>query len=105
MRVPWPASAGGGSRLARKPTRWASSSPEVLRRVCLRRRTEGLSQGGERAHDHAVPQVRGADGANLTAHAAIYPQARCTAILRGIAAQHAREGRPVPRHVQDRMDH
>eukprot|EP00969_Alexandrium_andersonii_P261180 11546630-Alexandrium_andersonii.AAC.1 len=29
---------------------------------------------------------------------------RCTAILRGIAAQHAREGRPVPRRVQGRMD-
>eukprot|EP00969_Alexandrium_andersonii_P013016 567985-Alexandrium_andersonii.AAC.1 len=36
MRVPWSASAGGGNRLVRKPTRWASSSPEVLRRVCLR---------------------------------------------------------------------
>eukprot|EP00969_Alexandrium_andersonii_P169023 7470723-Alexandrium_andersonii.AAC.1 len=29
---------------------------------------------------------------------------RCTAILQGIAAQRAREGPPVPRRVQDRMD-
>eukprot|EP00969_Alexandrium_andersonii_P111924 4943534-Alexandrium_andersonii.AAC.1 len=29
----------------------------------------------------------------------------CAATLRGAAAQHAREGRPVPRRVQDRMDH
>eukprot|EP00969_Alexandrium_andersonii_P010309 449856-Alexandrium_andersonii.AAC.1 len=41
---------------------------------------------------------------NLTAHAAVYPPALCTAILRGIAAQRAREGRPIPRHAQDRMD-
>eukprot|EP00969_Alexandrium_andersonii_P171101 7563983-Alexandrium_andersonii.AAC.1 len=42
----------------------------------------------------------GADGMNLTAHAAIYPPTLCAAILRGIAAQHAREGRPVPQRVQ-----
>eukprot|EP00969_Alexandrium_andersonii_P088638 3910590-Alexandrium_andersonii.AAC.1 len=28
VRVPWAAPAVGGSGLARKPTRWASSSPE-----------------------------------------------------------------------------
>eukprot|EP00969_Alexandrium_andersonii_P141761 6267918-Alexandrium_andersonii.AAC.1 len=59
----------------------------------------------ELTHDHAVPQGRGADGTNLTAHAAIYPPALCAAILRGVAAQRAREGCPVPRHVQDRVDH
>eukprot|EP00969_Alexandrium_andersonii_P323985 14315170-Alexandrium_andersonii.AAC.1 len=36
MRIPWPASVGGGGRLVRKPTRWASLSPEVLKRVRLR---------------------------------------------------------------------
>eukprot|EP00969_Alexandrium_andersonii_P330954 14628425-Alexandrium_andersonii.AAC.1 len=58
MRVPWPASAGGEGRLVRKPTRWASSSPEVLERVRLRCHNEGLAQGDERAHDHAVLQGR-----------------------------------------------
>eukprot|EP00969_Alexandrium_andersonii_P367760 15471389-Alexandrium_andersonii.AAC.1 len=73
MRVPWPASAGGGSRLVCKPTLWASSSPEVLKRVCLRCRNEGLPKGDERAHDHAVLQGRDTTGAKLTAFAAIYP--------------------------------
>eukprot|EP00969_Alexandrium_andersonii_P071294 3147352-Alexandrium_andersonii.AAC.1 len=45
-----------------------------------------------------------ATGTNLTAYAAIYPPRLCTAILRGVAAQHAREGRPAPRHVRGRMD-
>eukprot|EP00969_Alexandrium_andersonii_P065822 2902435-Alexandrium_andersonii.AAC.1 len=62
MRVPLPASAGGGGRLARKPARWASSSPEVLKRACLRCSNEGLAQGGAQAHDHAVLQGRGSDG-------------------------------------------
>eukprot|EP00969_Alexandrium_andersonii_P026654 1163107-Alexandrium_andersonii.AAC.1 len=70
MRVPWPASAGGGSRLARKPTRWASSSPEVLKRVCFRCSNEGLPSGDERARDHAVLQGRDETGTNLTAYAA-----------------------------------
>eukprot|EP00969_Alexandrium_andersonii_P102339 4516943-Alexandrium_andersonii.AAC.1 len=34
----------------------------------------------------------------------MYPPALCAAILRGITAQRAREGRPVPRRVQDRMN-
>eukprot|EP00969_Alexandrium_andersonii_P244560 10806065-Alexandrium_andersonii.AAC.1 len=72
--------------------------------MCLRCRNEGLSPGDERARGHAVLQGRGADGANLAAHAAIYPPARCAAILRGIAVQHAREGRPIPQHAQGRMD-
>eukprot|EP00969_Alexandrium_andersonii_P165736 7324088-Alexandrium_andersonii.AAC.1 len=58
MRVPWAAPAVGGSGLLRKPTRWASSSPEVLRRVCLRCSNEGLPPGDERIHSHAVLQGR-----------------------------------------------
>eukprot|EP00969_Alexandrium_andersonii_P272467 12041868-Alexandrium_andersonii.AAC.1 len=104
VRAPAPASAGGGGRLVRKPTRWPSSSPEVLKRVCRRCHNEGLPQGDAQAHDHVVLQGRDAAGANLAAHAAVYPPALCTAILRGIAAQHAREGRPIPWHVQDRMN-
>eukprot|EP00969_Alexandrium_andersonii_P110288 4866764-Alexandrium_andersonii.AAC.1 len=66
MRVPWSASAGGGNRLVRKPTRWASSSPEVLRRVCLRCSNEGLPSGDGRVHSHAVLQGRDETGTNLT---------------------------------------
>eukprot|EP00969_Alexandrium_andersonii_P284877 12593496-Alexandrium_andersonii.AAC.1 len=37
MVVPRPASVGGpGHQLARKPTRRMRSSPEILKRVCLR---------------------------------------------------------------------
>eukprot|EP00969_Alexandrium_andersonii_P229945 10156025-Alexandrium_andersonii.AAC.1 len=48
-------------------------------------------------------QGRGSGSVNLTAHAAIYPLALCTAVLRGIAAQHAREGRSVPRRAGGRL--
>eukprot|EP00969_Alexandrium_andersonii_P208163 9195371-Alexandrium_andersonii.AAC.1 len=44
MVVPRPASAGGsGHQLARTPTRWMSSLPEILKRVCLRCRERGLA--------------------------------------------------------------
>eukprot|EP00975_Prorocentrum_lima_P032858 6900186-Prorocentrum_lima.AAC.1 len=32
------------------------------------------------------------------------PPALCTAILRGIAAQHAREGQVIPAHVEQRLE-
>eukprot|EP00975_Prorocentrum_lima_P061539 12880492-Prorocentrum_lima.AAC.1 len=32
------------------------------------------------------------------------PPALCTAVLRGIAAQHAREGQAIPPHVRRRLD-
>eukprot|EP00969_Alexandrium_andersonii_P366866 15469453-Alexandrium_andersonii.AAC.1 len=44
-RIPEPAYAGGGGHLVRKPTRWASSSPEVLKRARLRCSNEGLPRG------------------------------------------------------------
>eukprot|EP00969_Alexandrium_andersonii_P190121 8400267-Alexandrium_andersonii.AAC.1 len=66
-----------------------SSSPEILKRVCLRCQNEGLPAGDPRLREHAVLQGRGSSGENLTARAAVYPPALCTAILRGIAAQHA----------------
>eukprot|EP00969_Alexandrium_andersonii_P348914 15427290-Alexandrium_andersonii.AAC.1 len=70
-----------------------SSSPEILKRACLWCGSEGLAAGDLRLREHAVLQGRDASGENLTARAAIYPPALCTAILRGIAAQHTREGR------------
>eukprot|EP00969_Alexandrium_andersonii_P352477 15437757-Alexandrium_andersonii.AAC.1 len=69
-----------------------SSSPDILKRVCLRCSNEGRSSGDPKLHEHAVLQGRGSSGANLTAAAAVYPPALCTAFLRGIAAQHSREG-------------
>eukprot|EP00969_Alexandrium_andersonii_P072152 3184232-Alexandrium_andersonii.AAC.1 len=87
-----PAFAGVGHLPVRKPTRWMSSSPEILKRVCLRCSNEGLGAGGPKLHERAVLQGRGGSGANSTAAAAVYPPALCTAILRGIAAQHIREG-------------
>eukprot|EP00969_Alexandrium_andersonii_P245438 10846689-Alexandrium_andersonii.AAC.1 len=68
-----------------------SSAPEILKRVCLRCSNEGLGSGDPRLHEHAVLQGRDSSGSNLTAAVAVYPPALCTAILRGIAAQHSRE--------------
>eukprot|EP00969_Alexandrium_andersonii_P211418 9337147-Alexandrium_andersonii.AAC.1 len=58
MTVPVLAGAGGGlvrsgaGRLSgRKPYRWASSSPEILKRVCPRRSNEGPSAGGPKLHE------------------------------------------------------
>eukprot|EP00969_Alexandrium_andersonii_P211904 9358815-Alexandrium_andersonii.AAC.1 len=60
MTVPATAGAGVGSVCAdagrlsvRKPTRWMSSSLEILKRVRLRRSNEGLSAGDPRLHEHA----------------------------------------------------
>eukprot|EP00969_Alexandrium_andersonii_P349409 15430942-Alexandrium_andersonii.AAC.1 len=44
------------------------------------------------------------EGERETPLAAEYPPALCTAILRGIAAQHAREGRALAEHVVRRLD-
>eukprot|EP00969_Alexandrium_andersonii_P147781 6533999-Alexandrium_andersonii.AAC.1 len=65
-----PASAGVGRMPVRKPTRWMSSSPEILKRVCLRCSNEGRGAGGPRLRGHAVLQGRDGSGANLTAAAA-----------------------------------
>eukprot|EP00969_Alexandrium_andersonii_P003296 141491-Alexandrium_andersonii.AAC.1 len=87
-----PAPAGAGRLPVRRPTRWMSSSPEILKRVCLRCSNEGRNAGGPMLHEHAVLQGRDGSGANLTAAAAVYPPALRKAILRGVAAQHIREG-------------
>eukprot|EP00969_Alexandrium_andersonii_P146480 6477689-Alexandrium_andersonii.AAC.1 len=42
MRVSEPARAGVGGQLVRKPTRWASFAPELLKRVGLWCTNEGL---------------------------------------------------------------
>eukprot|EP00969_Alexandrium_andersonii_P164015 7248844-Alexandrium_andersonii.AAC.1 len=54
MRVSEPASAGVGGPLVRKPTRWASSAPEVLRRVGLQRANEGQQPSDPRWREHPV---------------------------------------------------
>eukprot|EP00969_Alexandrium_andersonii_P123349 5451208-Alexandrium_andersonii.AAC.1 len=64
-----------------------SSSPEILKRVCRQRSSEGLPAGDPGLHEHAALQGKDASGTNLTARAAIYPPVLCAA-SRGIAAQH-----------------
>eukprot|EP00969_Alexandrium_andersonii_P185781 8209017-Alexandrium_andersonii.AAC.1 len=85
-------STDAGSKLVRTPTRWMSSSLEILKRVCLRCSNEGLPAGDPKLRERAVLQGRDASGANLAARAAVYPPALCAAILCGVAAQHSREG-------------
>eukprot|EP00969_Alexandrium_andersonii_P112203 4955735-Alexandrium_andersonii.AAC.1 len=63
-----PASAGAGGLLVRKPTRWASSAPEVLKRVGLRCANEGRSPLDPRWHEHDK-----LDGAKKTSLAARCP--------------------------------
>eukprot|EP00969_Alexandrium_andersonii_P177232 7837403-Alexandrium_andersonii.AAC.1 len=60
MTAPVAARAGVGSAPAdagrlpvRKPTRWMSSAPEILKRVCLRCSNEGRSAGDPKLHEHA----------------------------------------------------
>eukprot|EP00969_Alexandrium_andersonii_P322920 14268598-Alexandrium_andersonii.AAC.1 len=77
MRVSEPARAGVGSPLTRKPTRWASSAPEVLRRVGLRRAHKGLQPPGPRWHGHDK-----LEGSRKTTLAARCPPALRVAILR-----------------------
>eukprot|EP00969_Alexandrium_andersonii_P127877 5651529-Alexandrium_andersonii.AAC.1 len=81
-----------------------SSSPEILKRVRLRCSNEGRDAGDPMLHEHAVLQGRDGFGVNLTAAAAVYPPALCAAILRGIAAQHAREGRCLPTPLRVKLD-
>eukprot|EP00969_Alexandrium_andersonii_P087811 3873376-Alexandrium_andersonii.AAC.1 len=91
MRVSGSAGAGGGGPLVRKPTRWASSAPEVLKRAGLRRRSEGLLPRDPRWREHDK-----LEGSRKMALAAKCPPALRVAILRGVTAQRAREGRALP---------
>eukprot|EP00969_Alexandrium_andersonii_P037399 1639300-Alexandrium_andersonii.AAC.1 len=59
-----------------------SSSPGILKRVCLRCSNEGLSAGDPRLRQGAVLQGRDASGTNLAARAAIYPPTLRAAIRR-----------------------
>eukprot|EP00969_Alexandrium_andersonii_P175563 7763199-Alexandrium_andersonii.AAC.1 len=64
-----PPNGGVGRLLVRKPTRWASSADEVLRRTCLRCTNEQCPDGvGMRPH--GVLQGRLSTGVNRTAEAA-----------------------------------
>ena len=74
---------------ALKPTCFLSSAPELLKL---------LGQQCTRDHEHQ-PLVEG-----RAAAAAIYPPALCRAMLRGIAAQHRREGEPLCLSVLHEMD-
>eukprot|EP00969_Alexandrium_andersonii_P183001 8085857-Alexandrium_andersonii.AAC.1 len=52
MRVSGPVSTSDGRPLVRKPARWASSAPEVLKHVGRRCRNEGLLPQDTRWHEH-----------------------------------------------------
>eukprot|EP00969_Alexandrium_andersonii_P129244 5711149-Alexandrium_andersonii.AAC.1 len=56
-----PPDGGASPLLVRKPTRWASSSPEVLKRVCLRCTNE-TEAGAACWHRHGVLQGRLSSG-------------------------------------------
>eukprot|EP00969_Alexandrium_andersonii_P015176 662892-Alexandrium_andersonii.AAC.1 len=79
-------------------------SPEILKRVRLRRSIECLPAGVPRLREHAVLQGKDAAGANLAARAAENPRALRAAILRGVAAQRAREGRCLPTPARRRLE-
>ncbi len=70
---------GGGRALARKPTRFMSSSPAVL---------EALSRKCQGGHAHASLL-----GGTRARDAAVYPQGLCQAIARGAAEQLRRDER------------
>ena len=57
----------------RKPTRWASSAPEVLKRLGLRCTNEGCRPGDPRWHEHTVLEGRLPGGELRTQAAARYP--------------------------------
>eukprot|EP00969_Alexandrium_andersonii_P206559 9125855-Alexandrium_andersonii.AAC.1 len=57
-----PVCTGAGRLTVRKPTRWMSCSPEILKRVCLRCSNEGLSAGDPRLREHAVLQGKDPSG-------------------------------------------
>eukprot|EP00969_Alexandrium_andersonii_P005547 239986-Alexandrium_andersonii.AAC.1 len=58
-----PPEGGAGRLLVRKPTRWASSAEEVLRRTCLRCTNEQYPDGyGSRVHQHGTLQGRLSSG-------------------------------------------
>ena len=56
------------------------------------------------ARPHCVGGQDTGGGSFRTQAAAFYPPALCTNILRGIAAQRAREGRPMPKVVEKRLE-
>ena len=94
----------GEVRPVQKPTRWASSASEVLKRLGLRCTNETCRPGDPRWHQHTALEGRLPGGQLRTQAAAHYPPALCASILRGVAAQYAREGRPMPKSVQKRLD-
>eukprot|EP00969_Alexandrium_andersonii_P028861 1260159-Alexandrium_andersonii.AAC.1 len=92
-RVSEPTRAGVRGPLVRKSTRRASSAPEVSKRMGLRCQNQGSPPQGPRWHERDK-----LEGAQKTTLAAKRPPALRFAVLRDIAAQHAREGRALPEH-------
>ena len=76
--------AAGERLLVKKPTRFLSSSPFLLRELDRRCR-------GGHAHQRLFQ--------SRAAAAAVYPPGLCRAILRGAEKQSQHEGRPLPRSV------
>ena len=81
--------AGGRQALALKPTRFMSSSEEILRKLGKK------CKGG---HQHQ--QLSG----GRASAAAVYPPGLCRAILQGVEAQRLREGHALPAEVADQFD-
>ena len=67
----------------RKPTRWASSAREVLKRLGLRCANETCQPGDPHWHDHTALEGRLPGGQLRTEAAAHYPPALCASILWG----------------------
>ena len=84
--------AAGVMQPVQKPTFFLTSAVELAK--ALDRRCSP-----EIGHAHVQHT-----GARRTAHAAIYPDGLCRAILQGILAQRAREHKGVPAHVRKRLD-
>eukprot|EP00969_Alexandrium_andersonii_P064501 2840987-Alexandrium_andersonii.AAC.1 len=84
VRVPDSSVAQRTSGHARKPTRWASSAPELLRRLGARCINEGRSSSDPRRRQHAPLAGRLASGKSRAARAAACSPALRAAILRGV---------------------
>ena len=80
----------GHVRPVRKPTRWAGSAEEVLRRLSLRCTNAGRPRNDPRCHEHTTLEGRLPGGQLRTRAAAHYPPELCANILRGIGAQRVR---------------
>ena len=79
----------GSWQPAKKATRFASSSEEVLKKL-------DRKCNGEHAHRHLT--------SGRAKHAAVYPPELCKAILRGIEKQRLREGAKVSSYAEEQVE-